>query len=329
MKNSDHRGSALERCLLGMAVGDSMGLPMEGLSRRAIGRLGWMVKPRQRFFFNKGMISDDTEHAMMTLNAVLASDGNVEMFKRSLRMKLKWWFIGLPAGVGMATAKSCLKMWLGLRDTGVYSAGNGPAMRSVILGVMYSDDEARRRVYVRATTELTHSDQKALIGARVVAELGALFTREPQASDGDVNEIIRKENLSGGGGSGWEERCEKGVSGYMMNTVPALIDVGVKHQWHYENSMTAMIKMGGDTDTTAAILGALCGAKKGEIPSQWIDGVAEYPRSVKAMRSLTKRTKAKRFNILFVFAVLIRNIVFLMIVLVHGFRRLLDYRMWR
>ena len=41
----------------------------------------------------------------------------------------------LPAGVGLATARACLKLWLGFSPerSGIYSAGNGPAMRSAVL----------------------------------------------------------------------------------------------------------------------------------------------------------------------------------------------------
>ncbi len=319
----------LENCLLGMAVGDSMGLPMEGLSCRAIAGLGWMDKPKQRFVLGKGMISDDTEHAMMTLSAVRASNGDVRKFKFSLRSKLMVWFIGLPAGVGLATAKSGIKMWLGFRKTGVYSAGNGPAMRSAILGVSFCDDECKRSEYVKTSTLMTHTDEKALVGARVVAELAALFSRNKGASEDDVKMVIAKERLYENGAEGWEERCKKGVSGYMMNTVPALVSVGMKHDWDYVKSVSEMISMGGDTDTTAAILGALCGVKNAGMPESWINGICEFPRSVGMMKRLCDESRPElQWWLPFAVAVLVRNIIFLMIVLVHGFRRLLDFRMW-
>lgn len=46
--------------LLGTAVGDAIGLPYEGLSRRRALKL--LGKPtKHRLFFGKGMVSDDTE----------------------------------------------------------------------------------------------------------------------------------------------------------------------------------------------------------------------------------------------------------------------------
>ena len=57
-------------CLLGEALGDSIGLWCEGMSPRRQRRFG---PYRQRFFFGKGMCSDDTEHALMTAQALIVS----------------------------------------------------------------------------------------------------------------------------------------------------------------------------------------------------------------------------------------------------------------
>ena len=57
--------------LLGTAVGDSLGLPAEGLSARKIAKR-WRGQWHQRFAFNKGMISDDTEHTVFVAQCLLA-----------------------------------------------------------------------------------------------------------------------------------------------------------------------------------------------------------------------------------------------------------------
>ena len=57
--------------LLGTAVGDSLGLSAERLTPERISKNGWN-QWRQRFFFGKGMVSDDTEHALFAPGTVLA-----------------------------------------------------------------------------------------------------------------------------------------------------------------------------------------------------------------------------------------------------------------
>jgi ADP-ribosylglycohydrolase len=60
--------------LMSMAVGDSVGLPLEGLSPRRAARL-FPPPHRQRLILGRGMVSDDTEHACMTAQALIASAG--------------------------------------------------------------------------------------------------------------------------------------------------------------------------------------------------------------------------------------------------------------
>lgn len=104
---------AIVGCILGTAVGDALGLPYEGLSpARAHKLLG--PPERYRFVFGRGMISDDTEHTCMVSQSLIESGDNVEKFTRRFASRLRWWILALPAGVGKATARSCIKLWLGI-----------------------------------------------------------------------------------------------------------------------------------------------------------------------------------------------------------------------
>jgi len=121
---------AIIGCLLGTAVGDALGLPYEGLSRRRGHKL--LGEPnRYRFFFRRGMFSDDTEHSCMVANAILLSQGNPQVFEEVLARQFRYWLAALPAGVGLETLRAIVRLWRGLppSQSGVFSAGNGPAMR--------------------------------------------------------------------------------------------------------------------------------------------------------------------------------------------------------
>ena len=156
--------------LLGTAVGDAWGLPAEGLSPRRRNRL--MPGPwRHRLVFGHGMVSDDTEHTLFVAQSLLRHPDDDDAFGRRLAWHLRWWFAGLPAGIGLATARACLKLWMGFRPSasGVYSAGNGPAMRSAILGGYFHADRHAINAFVRASTTLTHNHPRAVTGAMAVA----------------------------------------------------------------------------------------------------------------------------------------------------------------
>jgi ADP-ribosyl-[dinitrogen reductase] hydrolase len=168
-------------CLLGTAVSDALGLPYEGLNPRRAARI-FGSPDRHHFFFGRGMVSDDTEHACFTAKALIASRIDPVGFERSLARSLRWWLASIPAGVGKATAMAIFKMWVGFGPdkSGVFSAGNGPAMRSPLLGVVFADNSELMKDYVKRSTRLTHSDPKAYWGALCAAMAAAISAKGKQ-----------------------------------------------------------------------------------------------------------------------------------------------------
>jgi len=70
-----------------------------------------------------------------------------------------------------------------------------------------------------------------------------------------------------------------------------VIQVWLRNQHDYQGAVTAIIQLGGDTDTTAAILGGIMGAAVGKtgIPQQWLKDLWPYPRSVNWIEALGQR----------------------------------------
>lgn len=340
-------------CLLGTAVGDSLGLPYEGLRPcRAARLLG--PPDRHRFIFGRGMVSDDTEHACFAARALIESRLDPIQFEQSLVRLLKWWLASVPAGVGKATAQAILKMWLGFAadKSGVFSAGNGPAMRSPLLGVVFAGHPERLKEFVKRSTRMTHSDPKAYWGALCAALAASISARQkpiaPQEFLSVVQESLKEEPaeefitlLVGACHSAASSEpvlefaktigCTKGVSGYIFHTIPCVVQVWLRHQQDFAAGIQEMIAAGGDTDTTAAILGAIIGAGVGVdgIPAAWIQGIWEWPRSVKWMThlaaALDQTIAGNSVSVpgYCIPAIPIRNVIFLLIVLSHGLRRLL------
>ncbi|MCM2371420.1 ADP-ribosylglycohydrolase family protein [Aporhodopirellula aestuarii] len=360
---------AIVGCLLGTAVGDALGLPYEGLSpNRAHGLLG--PPDRYRFCFGRGMISDDTEHTCMVAQSLIESGNDVNEFTRRFARRLRWWILAFPAGVGKATALSGFRLWLGaklptpsathgsLTDTcGVFSAGNGPAMRATIFGAAIGDREVLLAM-VRASTRLTHTDPKAEFGAVTVA----LAARESRKS-GPINanlwlqtivdtigeqgvefsELLSQAVQSATSGEPTQRFAESlglgnGVTGYTYHTVPVAIHAWLSNPKDFRRAVTTTIRCGGDADTTAAIVGGIVGAGVGRegLPKDWLDGLRDWPRSLRWIENLgiqlassrsaiesnecqSTQSTVSRVNLI---AVIIRNLVFLFVVLFHGFRRL-------
>ena len=350
MPERDHETS-LAGCLLGMAAGDALGLPYEGLSRRRAARL--LGPPdRQRLFFGRGMVSDDTEHACMVAQSLIEAGGDVERFVARLARRLRWWIVAFPAGVGWATARSCLRLWLGFPPdrSGVESAGNGPLMRAPILGLAAPDSDALMAL-VRGSTRITHTDPKAEYGAIAIALAArASAAAEPPDPDrwfgevaaavgegaGECLDLLRAAIASVRRGDTTQDFADElglssAVSGYTYHTLPIVIHAWLSNPGDYRSAVTSVIGCGGDTDTTAAIVGGIVGSATGPegIPAPWLERLCEWPRTVSWMRHLANRLSAAvasgepgiapAVHPLFVLA---RNVAFLLIVLWHGLRRL-------
>ena len=349
---SNEKIDAAIGCLLGTAVGDAIGLPCEGLSKRRLDKIYGDID-KHHFFFGKGMISDDTEHTCMVAQSLIVSAGDERIFARELAWRLKLWLLGLPAGVGFATLRAILKLWLGYsyRRSGVFSAGNGPAMRSAIIGVCYGDNLPKMRSLVKISTRITHTDPKAEWGALAVA-IGAFISSQktlvsPQEYYQKLAEILdagaaefltliqqaadsaacRETAASFSASIG----LSQGISGYLYHTVPVVIQVWLQHQRDYQRAIGEIVSLGGDTDTTAAILGGIIGAGVGKegIPQAWLDNLWEWPRTVAWMEAVAQRLAEvsdkdmKQSALpLPVWGILPRNLFFLLVVLWHGFRRL-------
>lgn len=339
-------------CILGTAIGDAVGLPYEGVSRHRAPRL--LGPPdRHRFLFRRGMFSDDTEHTCMVAQALIASNLDRDKFTTDFARRLRWWFIACPAGIGFATLRACLKLWLGgtARSSGVYSAGNGPAMRSAIFGAII-DDVGLMVGFVQASARVTHSDPRAEFGAIAVA-LAAFYAKQNAAVDGErfvdqlaeiigtegdelislLRRVIRSVSAN-------ETTCvfaanngyKRGVTGYVYSTVPVVIHAWLTNPRDYRAAVTSVIECGGDADTTAAIVGGIVGTARGEagLPQEWISGICDWPRSVNWLRRLGSQlhesvsADTKRTPVFLNFAaVLVRNLLFAIIVLAHGLRRML------
>ena len=337
--------------LLGTAVGDALGLPAENLSRRRIQRL-WRGQWRMRFLFGRGMISDDTEHTLMVAQALLTHPNDAIAFQRCLAWKFRWWFAGLPGGVGLATAKATLRLWLGFpaAKAAVVSAGSGPAMRSAILGAYFADDPSRRREFVSASSRLTHRGWQAETAALAVAECVALSVRmngQPKrsltfevlrslCSENEWQAVVTQIECSLAAGHSVEELAralglEKGVSGYALHVGPVALYAWLRHPDDFRAALLNALQCGGDTDTVGAIVGALVGTslRDSGIPSEWRHAIFEWPRSVGFMKLLAEKLAEQKCQhkrlgpVRYCWPALVaRNILFLVVMFAHGFRRL-------
>ena len=136
-----NRCDTFKGLIIGTAVGDALGLPWEGLTRKQVARFN-SGRWRHRFLLRHGFVSDDTDHTLLVARALMAEPHSATRYEKFFARRLRWWLAGLPVGVGRATYLSILRLYFGYRPerSGINSAGNGPAMRSALVGAFFAND---------------------------------------------------------------------------------------------------------------------------------------------------------------------------------------------
>lgn len=333
--------SSLRGCLLGTAVGDALGLPYEGLSRRRVAR--WAPARLRHALLpgGRGMVSDDTEHTVILAWALSTTDAPAA-FQQALARGLRRWLWCLPAGIGFGTLRALLKLSVGFgaRRSGVRSAGNGPAMRAALLGLCVGEDALWG--YVLASSRLTHTDPRAAAGAWAVARAAQLLAGgaapagvagrlSRECPEPELKTLLLRVAEAVRAGDDTDTLTaalglEDGVTGFVLHTVPVAVHVATTAP-DFAAALETTVRLGGDTDTVGAIVGALAGVRFGPeaIPVDWLDGLWDWPvdraRLEASAAALAAGTPAPGLPFL---PQLFRNlVVFMPLVLAHGLRRLL------
>lgn len=335
MTTGDEAGDRIAGVLLGTALGDALGLPMEGMAGAAVRRRF----PRIEGFAllgSTGYCSDDTEQSALVAQSLARHPRDRDAAVRAFRRALLGWFLRLPWGIGLGTLRACVRIVLGFRRSGVRSAGNGAAMRAAIVGAM-KRERSERVAWSDAFAEVTHVDARAVQGARFVAELAGQLVHGAHAGDdaaaGSALEVVdqaelrsalvRARELAARGAGIEAAATELGTTGFVVHSAPLALFCFLRCGSDPMRAMALAIHAGGDTDTHAAIVGAWLGARHGlrGLPAPLLARLQGGPfgrAHLEALaRSLHQRTPPPRYAALLAFA---RNLALYPVVLAHALR---------
>ncbi|MGO9923540.1 MAG: ADP-ribosylglycohydrolase family protein [Isosphaeraceae bacterium] len=183
-------------CLLGLAVGDALGAPLEGLSPQQIkthyGRIrnyvdgvqAWKRKPyRWRL---RGLYSDDTQQALALCDILLDFQRIDQERLADLYLALmtpKGAFVGAHRGIGRSFRQvlAALERGTPARLTGQTTAGIGAAMRIAPISLYFREEQTEMFDSVMAASLMTHRDIRSIGGALgVVHAVRRLVAGEPR-----------------------------------------------------------------------------------------------------------------------------------------------------
>ena len=291
--------SKFEGCLLGLAIGDALGMPFEGWRPAWIrSKLGGRVEdmlPCPDRNLGRGQWTDDTKMALHLSRSILRSGGRYDPADAA-RAYVEWFESGDLRGIGKATLESIMRLRAGVAwdksgKPGEQAAGNGTAMRAAPLGLLNCLDSNLLKKNSRDDAVITHNNDEAVAGSRAVnffvarGVLTAGFSEaRPQLLDECISFIgpgrvaanlkrardLLAENMP----------CSTalqilGTSGYVVETVASAAFCFLKTPDNFEESVISAVMGGEDADTTAAVCGAISGAWNGtwNMPKRWVDTV--------------------------------------------------------
>ena len=221
-------------------------------------------------------------------------------------------------------------------------------MRSALIGCHFATDAAARRAHVVASTELTHTDPRALAGALAVAEVAARITcgawqQRPGANEfaqavcavsdepqwRALQPLLAQACASEHPTQLLRERLQvqRGVPGFVMCSVPFALLAWYEAHGDYARTLRLCVDAGGDVDTHAAMAGALAALSGGaqSIPQAWSSRLTDWPHGRGYLRALAQALADPQSRCATHFSpgLLLRGPLFIAIVLLHGLRRLL------
>jgi poly(ADP-ribose) glycohydrolase ARH3 len=277
--------------LLGVAVGNALGIRAEGWSaeeiRRLLGRIT-EISPIER----TTPWDDDVAQAVILAEAILEHD---RLDIDDLGSRFLDWFGATPRGIGLQTAQVMRELAKGTPASdasrlvwewsGRDAAGNGPVMRCWPVALRWHRFPERLISEARTSALITHHDPRcewSTVASVTIATL-ALADRPfdagalAAAMDAFGAPMVVAEALRASAGASLEDLHldDDSSMGYTLKAMQVAAWCASQEP-DIEQVVEAVVNAGGDTDTNGAVAGAIMGARVGanEIPARWGESVA-------------------------------------------------------
>ncbi|MFW6159566.1 MAG: ADP-ribosylglycohydrolase family protein [Acidobacteriota bacterium] len=287
-------------CLLGLAVGDALGAPVEFLSlpeiKQRYGEEGisdydfWGV-------FHRGAFTDDTQLSLATAKGCIQAFQNYQRsghcsFSSIIYKNYQEWLKSqeqksqnrFPGSTCLLALKNGVMGSIEFPVT--ESKGSGGVMRTAPVGLAFPSEMAFREGAEYAA--LTHGHPSGYLPAGFLAELIARLVEEQSLEDSikeclarlmtyegnkeTTNKVEQAVDLSQRGGQILEaiEFIGKGWVG--EDALALAIFCSLVFQDSYKDGVLAAVNHSGDSDTVGCLTGAILGTLLGDraIPSRWV-----------------------------------------------------------
>ncbi|MDR0913314.1 MAG: ADP-ribosylglycohydrolase family protein [Methanobrevibacter sp.] len=294
----------IKALLYGLSIADSLGVPVEFLSRDIIRKnpvtdmIGYGT-----YNLPPGSFSDDSSLSFATVESLI-NGYNLEEIAENFKKWLfeSWWTpFDKTFDVGNTTAMSIEKMADGMQielcgGIGEHDNGNGSLMRIAPLIFFIEDMNLEKRFkIVKEVSSLTHRHFRSIISCfyyieyllgllegknkfEIYEELQTKFYKELSYlidNEEEYNEINHLKRILDDDIYEFDED-EIRSGGYVISSLEASLWCFLNSN-SYSEAVLKAINLGEDTDTVGAITGAIAGIYYGfdDIPDKWIKGIVK------------------------------------------------------
>ena len=265
LKKECIKNGKLKDVIYGYAVGDAMGVPYEFCKRDAfdckdmVGN-GTHNKPA-------GTWSDDTAMVLAGLDSLIQN--NYEINEFDIKRKYKEWALDGKYAIDndVFDIGNTIYNAIVLNDTSDESLSNGALMR--IVPFVFTDYNYNKKNYdtpLEKIVQLTHKNYSI---STICEEYLSVLTK---LIYGKTLDYVLDEIYSYEYAYLKNNRNNIKSGGYIKDTFKAVI-WSLVNSSNYKEAILNAVNLGGDTDTIAALTGALAGALYGynDIPKEWIE----------------------------------------------------------
>lgn len=288
-----------QSALIGLAVGDALGVPVEFKSRRYLAEnpvkdmIGYGT-----YNLPPGTFSDDT--SLSILAEVLVNEYNLEKIALNF---LKWYDQGYWSArgnvfdIGVTTEKAIQKLKQGQPaqlsgNDEEYSNGNGSLMRTLPLLFFIHDKTIEERYhYTAEVSGITHRHIRSIIACFYYLEFARYILQGKDKQtiynllQKEIPSFLQQKQVPNTEISHYDRLLRQNItsfdvdqirsSAYVVDTLEAVIWCFMQTDT-YKEAVLQAVNLGDDTDTIASITGGIAGLYYGleSIPVQWIEQLA-------------------------------------------------------
>lgn len=266
-------------CLLGMACGDALGRPLEGLSSRHIAAEYGRVTEMRGDGGPAGTGTAETGLALCGARSLVATG---EFDGADVGTRYADWFAATDADIGEPTATALRRLADGVSWRAAGREGDaGPGAAGLVRAAPYALTYRGTALaaVVAADARITAVDRRRVEAAVALAAVlaGLVDETTPRAALDAAGRLARRRDAPRavrtalataddqslatlGSGSGAVDVLETGLhAGLTADTAEAAI--------------VAAVNRGGATTATGAVAGAVAGARFGVLPDRWLDAL--------------------------------------------------------